>query len=78
VLFLNEIEKDLEAAMRKNKMSALSLAIILAGPMPQLTLLDLFIKVAELSYMGDIRMKSKAEHPDKVRNIVKPHAMAFY
>ena len=41
-------------------------------------LLDLFIQVAELSYLGDIWMKNKAENPNKVWNIVEPHVGSFF
>ena len=54
----------------------MSMALMLSGE--KQSVIDLFVKVAELSYLGDIWMRSKAEHPDKVWNIVLPHASAFF
>lgn len=51
--------------------------------MPQVdfTLMDIFLSITGLSYKGDIRMKFKAENPNKVLNIVEPnfeHFLDYY
>lgn len=43
--------------------------------------MDMFISITKLSYMGDIRMKFKAENPNKILNIVEPnfdHFLDYY
>ena len=50
-------------------------------PAPDFTLMDMFLNITKLSYMGDIRMRFKAENPNKIRNIVEPnfdHFLEYY
>lgn len=50
-------------------------------PKVDFTLMDLFLSITQLSYKGDVRMKFKAENPNKVRNIVEPnfeHFLDYY
>lgn len=63
-----------------NKRNALGISLILM-PRFEFTLMDLFLSITQLSYKGDIRMKFKAENPNKVRNIVEPnfdHFLDYY
>lgn len=67
-------------ALEINKRNALALGI-LTMPKMQFTLMDLFLSITSLSYKGDIRMKFKAENPNKVKNIVEPnfeHFLDYY
>ncbi len=72
VLFIEHIttpvaEKQVRAALRKNRTAALSMAMLqLQAPFSEL---ELYLKIASISYQGDVRM-SFAENPNKVANIV--------
>lgn len=52
-----------------NLMNAVKLALLLHDK-KSITEKDLYLIIAGLSYMGDPRMKVKAENPDKILNIV--------
>ena len=64
------VEDDLQAAIKTNDAAALALALCL---IPESTFpeIELWEKIAGLSYAGDPRMGLGAENPDKVKNIVR-------
>lgn len=69
-----------DKALEVNKQNAFALGLMML-PKPYFTLMDAFLSVAQLSYIGDIRMNFKAENPNKVKNIVEPnfeHFMDYY
>ncbi|CAI2373671.1 unnamed protein product [Moneuplotes crassus] len=73
-------QEEIKQVLEINKRNALALAILLM-PAPDFTLMDMFLGVTKLSYMGDIRMKFKAENPNKILNIVEPnfeHFLTYY
>eukprot|EP01125_Pyxidicula_operculata_P002067 TRINITY_DN12020_c0_g1_i1.p1 TRINITY_DN12020_c0_g1~~TRINITY_DN12020_c0_g1_i1.p1 ORF type:complete len:327 (+),score=32.58 TRINITY_DN12020_c0_g1_i1:40-1020(+) len=57
----------INTALSTNYTSAVAVACILLHP--SFTIKELFLKITELSYLGDVRMKF-AENPEKVQNIV--------
>ena len=46
-------------------------------PAANFTLMDIFLNITRLSYMGDVRMNMKAENPNKIWNIVEPNFNEF-
>lgn len=69
VLPLTSPSPLLAAALSQNTHAALSTALLLLPP--RFTELDLYTRIAGISYAGDPRMSVPgAENPDKVRNIV--------
>lgn len=59
----------LDDIINKNRELALFTSIVLLDDNGEQTLEDLYMKICELSYAGDTRMKI-AENPNKVKNIV--------
>ncbi|KAF2674313.1 mitochondrial matrix Mmp37, partial [Microthyrium microscopicum] len=55
-------------ANQLNLISALRTALLMLGP--RFTELELYTKIASISYMGDPRMEFRGEDPNKIRNIV--------
>eukprot|EP00343_Euplotes_focardii_P000075 CAMPEP_0205800830 /NCGR_PEP_ID=MMETSP0205-20121125/2618_1 /ASSEMBLY_ACC=CAM_ASM_000278 /TAXON_ID=36767 /ORGANISM="Euplotes focardii, Strain TN1" /LENGTH=241 /DNA_ID=CAMNT_0053064569 /DNA_START=135 /DNA_END=857 /DNA_ORIENTATION=+ len=75
-IIMNDDENIISDALEINKRNALALGLLLM-PTPDFTLMDMFLSVTKLSYMGDIRMKIKAENPNKIMNIVEPNFEKF-
>ena len=60
-----------ELAQKRNLESALRVALLqMSAEQTEFTDEELFLKIAELSYIGDIRMRVFGEDPHKVYNIV--------
>lgn len=54
----------------------MSFAVLLQAP-NDLRYESLFVEISKISYVGDVRMRFKAEDPNKVRNIVAPNVERF-
>jgi translocator assembly and maintenance protein 41 len=69
-------------ALRINRLNALRLAILLHYPKESISIMDLYMTLAELSYIGDFRMlrvggKTMMEHPKKIQNVVTHQSLLF-
>ena len=69
---LNLIEDvEVAKAAQENLKSAIYLAVLLQfHRLDEVPLFDLFLKLCNFSYKGDVRMKWKMENPNKVSNLV--------
>lgn len=68
--FLEKDDEILEAQQNTNLPGALA-AALLSSESSAISLVELFIRIAGISYAGDPRMKLRAEDPNKVDNLVR-------
>jgi len=68
---------EVEQAVGANLRSALAAALLLGPEGGSRSPQQIFEEVAALSYKGDIRMAVGGEHPNKVKNIVRPQLGRF-
>ena len=69
---LNLLEdSEVQKAQEKSRDNAINLALLLSyHEVEPVNVFDIYLKLCNFSYKGDIRMRWKMENPGKVRNIV--------
>lgn len=78
ILPLRPLAEGLDDDIHRNRESAIAIALLLFGGKARfLPHFDLFCKICEISYMGDIRFSAGAENPNKVANIVEHNMGRF-
>jgi len=63
-------EEDYSSIINRNLQSAVAMALLLDGR-SVISDKELFVNIASLSYLGDIRFALKGENKDKIINIVE-------
>ena len=65
-------DPEVQRAQETNRDNALNLALLLSyHEVEPVDVFNLYFKLCNFSYKGDIRMRWKMENPDKVGNIVQ-------
>ena len=78
VIPLQQYQENFLRDMTKNRQSALAVALLLIRRAKDYPLIQLFAKIREISYLGDVRFAAGAENPRKVYNIVENNYNGFY
>ena len=65
-------DSEVLKAQEKNRDNAINLALLQSfHEVEPVNVFDIYLKLCNFSYKGDIRMRWKMENPDKVKNIVQ-------
>jgi translocator assembly and maintenance protein 41 len=67
---LTQLDAQTRDTIYGNRRYALNVALLLLIKRQNIPVIDLYMKIAEISYMGDIRFSVNIENKNKIKNIV--------